>query len=226
MKDFFVPKDLLLFSNSMGMSSDFSVRGFSGGQGEAMATLTVTVLFEYIDEFTTLNSSMWDTSGLASAVIASDKLVTEGKTGTWGQYATAQAKYLGTIPTNFDLECNLEWVSRTSCMGQMMLYLGTATQINLLGINDAWDDSAGSPGFSASIGASYYSTPKGSEPHNGSRTLRVTVDGLAIQMYRDGALVHSGTLPSPITAIGLTNTRYQSYNGNTAKWDYFRLSEI
>lgn len=43
MKDFFVPKDLLLFSNSMGMNSDFSVRGFGGGLSEAMATLTVTV---------------------------------------------------------------------------------------------------------------------------------------------------------------------------------------
>ena len=43
MKDFFVPKDLLLFSNSMGMSSDFSVRGFSGGQAEDSATLTITV---------------------------------------------------------------------------------------------------------------------------------------------------------------------------------------
>lgn len=43
MKDFFVPKDLLLFSNSMGMNSDFSVRGFSGGMSEALATLTVPV---------------------------------------------------------------------------------------------------------------------------------------------------------------------------------------
>ncbi|NCC84600.1 MAG: hypothetical protein EOM03_10805 [Clostridia bacterium] len=43
MKDFFVPKDSLLFSNSMGMNSDFSVRGFSGGISEASATLTVTV---------------------------------------------------------------------------------------------------------------------------------------------------------------------------------------
>ena len=43
MKDFFVSKDLLLFSNSMGMNSDFIVRGFSVGLGEASATLTVTV---------------------------------------------------------------------------------------------------------------------------------------------------------------------------------------
>ena len=43
MKEFFVPKDLLLFSNNMGMNSDFSVRGFSGGISEAMAALTVTV---------------------------------------------------------------------------------------------------------------------------------------------------------------------------------------
>lgn len=43
MKDFFVPKDLLLFSNSMGMNSNFSVRGFSGGTAESIGALTVTV---------------------------------------------------------------------------------------------------------------------------------------------------------------------------------------
>lgn len=43
MKDLFVPKDLLLYSNSMGMNSDFSIRGFGAGQSEAMGTLTVTV---------------------------------------------------------------------------------------------------------------------------------------------------------------------------------------
>lgn len=43
MRDFFVPKDLLLFSNNMGMNPDFSIRGFGGGQGEASAALTVTV---------------------------------------------------------------------------------------------------------------------------------------------------------------------------------------
>lgn len=43
MKDFFVPKDLILFSDIMWMNSDFSVHGFSAGLSEAMATLTVTV---------------------------------------------------------------------------------------------------------------------------------------------------------------------------------------
>lgn len=43
MKDFFVPKDLLLFSDSMGTNSDFSVRGFSAGMTEDEGSLTVTV---------------------------------------------------------------------------------------------------------------------------------------------------------------------------------------
>lgn len=43
MRDFFVPKDLLLYSDSMGMNSDFSVRGFSAGASEALATLTITL---------------------------------------------------------------------------------------------------------------------------------------------------------------------------------------
>lgn len=44
MRDFFVSKDLLLFSNNMRMNSDFSVRGFSGGLSEATGTLTVSVI--------------------------------------------------------------------------------------------------------------------------------------------------------------------------------------
>jgi hypothetical protein len=205
----------------------------SNGAAEASATLTITVssgaavpLFEYIDEFSSLNTSMWDTSGVASAVIASGKLVTEGKTSTWGQYATAQVAYLGTIPANFELSTHLEWVHRSACMGQMMICLRTATQTNIIGINDAWDDSGGSPGFTSCVGNDCYSTGKATEPHSGSRTLFVRVNNNEIQFYRDGVLVKSGALSGPVTAIGLVNTRYQSYNGNTAKWDYFRLVEI
>ena len=42
MRDFFVPKDLLLFSSNMGKNSDFSIRGFGGGQGEAISSLTTS----------------------------------------------------------------------------------------------------------------------------------------------------------------------------------------
>ena len=62
MKDFFVPKDLLLFSNSMGMNSDFSVRGFSGGISEASATLTVTVSSGAVPELWTpgeISGAFW-----------------------------------------------------------------------------------------------------------------------------------------------------------------------
>lgn len=37
---FSVPKDLLLYSHEMGTPSDFSVRGFSGGQGEDGSSMT------------------------------------------------------------------------------------------------------------------------------------------------------------------------------------------
>lgn len=43
MRDFYVPKDLLLFGGTMVGRSDFSATGFSAGQAEASATLTVTV---------------------------------------------------------------------------------------------------------------------------------------------------------------------------------------
>lgn len=43
MRDFYVPKDLLLFGGTMVGRSDFSATGFSAGQAESSATLTVTV---------------------------------------------------------------------------------------------------------------------------------------------------------------------------------------
>lgn len=43
MRDFFVPRDLLLCGSRAAMPTDFSVRGFLAGQSETSATLTVTV---------------------------------------------------------------------------------------------------------------------------------------------------------------------------------------
>lgn len=43
MRDFFVPRDMLLCGSQAAMPTDFSVRGFGGGLSEASATLTVTV---------------------------------------------------------------------------------------------------------------------------------------------------------------------------------------
>lgn len=61
MRDFFVPKDLLLFSNGMGMNSDFSVRGFSAGVSEASATLMVTVSSSVAVpwDFDQLTTALW-----------------------------------------------------------------------------------------------------------------------------------------------------------------------
>lgn len=41
---FSVPKDMLLYSHEMGTPSDFSVRGFSGGQGEDSSSMTVRTM--------------------------------------------------------------------------------------------------------------------------------------------------------------------------------------
>lgn len=61
MRDFFVPKDLLLFSSSMWMNSDFSVRGFSGGTAAAMGTLTVTVSSADVQPWTPaeITTALW-----------------------------------------------------------------------------------------------------------------------------------------------------------------------
>jgi len=67
MKDFFVPKDLLLFSNSMEMNSDFSVRGFSAGASEAMGTLMVTAALGVPTDGLVLHYTMDNISGTVVA---------------------------------------------------------------------------------------------------------------------------------------------------------------
>ena len=52
MRDFFVQRDMLIYSHKMSAPSDFSARGFSGGQSEDTSALAVTVSSaELYDEF-------------------------------------------------------------------------------------------------------------------------------------------------------------------------------
>ena len=94
MRDFFVPKDLLLFSNKMEMVSNFSVRGFSGGLGEAMATLTVTVSSADAQPWTPaeITSALWlDTSDAADVTLSGVIPTAIADQSGFGRNATANA---------------------------------------------------------------------------------------------------------------------------------------
>ena len=75
MRDFFVPRDMLLCESQAAMPGDFSVRGFPAGQSEAMGTLTVTVSSADQQPWTvaamTTLSRWWDADGLAVGGISS-----------------------------------------------------------------------------------------------------------------------------------------------------------
>jgi len=58
---FSVPKDLLLYSHDMGTPSDFSVRGFPGGQGEDGSSMTFRIMADGTVEY-------WTPAEIAGAV--------------------------------------------------------------------------------------------------------------------------------------------------------------
>lgn len=106
MKDFFVPKDLLLFSNKMEMVSNFSVRGFSGGLGEAMGTLTVTVSSSAPELWTPaeITTTLWlDASDASTATIVDGKISQRAdKSGNGFHAAQAVAANRPVAGTNTD----------------------------------------------------------------------------------------------------------------------------
>ena len=113
MRDFFVPKDLLLFSSSMGMESDLSVRGFSGGLSEA-ATMLLTAAtatpaipsgIAFIGAVTHISTSTTNqTVALPQDIIAGDLVLVLVAGTTSGASGNRD---LGVITTGYTELCDL-----------------------------------------------------------------------------------------------------------------------
>ncbi len=200
------------------------------GVSEAMGTLTVVVsssaMFVFEDPFDTLRTEFWDVAGLASAVASGGKLVTEGAANSWGAFSTSAAKYLGTIPANFDCSVELEWVGSSSDLCEIYLVIIDASlAVHKIGLYDA-QASRSTGEFYASVGAGWWMSATGAAPWSGATVLRVVYQNGTLSVYQDGALRVTGNVPGPISSIRLGNSRFQSYNGKTAKWDNFRIEQV
>jgi hypothetical protein len=182
-------------------------------------------LADFIDDFDILDGSLWDTSGLASASVSDSKLVTEGTTYSYSDLTNSSAQYLGDLPSlDFYIETYLDYVGRTSDLGKLFLHLTTTTSQFSVGISDAW--ASANPQFIADICGNAQATAKDSEPDSGSDKLAIKRVGDTVEIYRNDTLFHSAICTESITGIYLTNTRFENYNGKTAKWRYLSIKEL
>ena len=165
----------------------------------------------------------WDTSGLASATITDGKLVTEGNTYTWNTYVGA--KYTGSLGLNgnFVIEADVQWVVRSTDIARIVVALFDSSD-NVLaygGMRDAW--AGGSGEFDCGILDEEYHSGGGTRLASGTMVIRLKRSGSTLYIYEDGNLRLSGTMTNTVDYIVLTNERYQSNNGKTAKWDYVTI---
>lgn len=166
----------------------------------------------------------WNVDNLASATITDGKLVTEGNLDTWG--TDVGAKYTGSLSLDGDfvIEANLEWVARTYDLAIIVVVLFDSSD-NALAYAGIRDPQAGnSPGFSCGVsgGASWHSG-SGTRSASGATTIKLERSGNTLYFYEDGNLRLSDTMTNTVDYIILTNERYLTYHGKTAKWDYVTI---
>ena len=79
MREFFVPREMLLYSHEMGTPSDFSVRGFSGGHGEDGSSMTFRIIAAEGIEYWTpaeITTAQWFDPGNSTRRTLSGSLIT------------------------------------------------------------------------------------------------------------------------------------------------------
>ena len=93
MRDFFVPRDMLLYGSQAAMPTDFSVRGFSAGQSEASATLTVVVsaAAETLWDPSIITTALWQDAADSATITLNGSAVSEWRDKSVNARHTAQA---------------------------------------------------------------------------------------------------------------------------------------
>ncbi len=173
----------------------------------------------YCDAFSEI-SEAWDTSGVATATIDDGRLKTTGIADTWeSSHKTASVKRPVSIPYAFSAEVDLDYVATPNCLGKLFLVVETSSSFTAAGYQDNNYDAAG--GFSYILnGGSVVFSGKNTRPASGKMHLQITRDASnTIKIYENGNIRATGTMGGDITAIGLTNIRFQTYAGNIAYWD-------
>ncbi|MDD5187465.1 MAG: DUF2341 domain-containing protein, partial [Methanoregula sp.] len=181
------------------------------------------------DAFSTLDSD-WVTSGVASALISSDKLKTTPNANNLGSYQTAAIKReITPVSGAFSADVDLTYTVGNSnypyrSRGELYLVLyNSSTSHAAAGLYDSWYGTSTSynGSFFYNLSGTSASSGQGTRPASGSMHIRITRDTTnTVSVYEDEVLRATGTMPGAITSIGLSNTQYSSnsyyYN---ALWD-------
>ena len=220
MRDFFVPKDLLLFSNKMEMNSDFSIRGFSGGLGEDEGTLTVTVssaasvptdpLWAYVslcinptgaDGSTTITDAKGATLAIGAGIeIDADALGAPAilNTGTKGITVTNAA----VIPRGTEDFCIETWLRKTAATSGYETLIESPVSSGLQIYFGSVQDQIRLGRFAVDY---QITTPLSSMPVNTLKHIAFTRRGTAFKIYIDGTQV-SSTTSNAVYATPTTQT--------------------
>ncbi|MFC1461660.1 hypothetical protein ACFLQR_04000 [Verrucomicrobiota bacterium] len=209
-------------------ASDFSIDttdDFNQGEKSQVYVKDGEFSIGFYDDFDRADvGSDWDTTGLDSATITSAKLVTEGPADSWNQWQTAAALTDLQVSEDFDLRTHLEWVERASDLCAIYVFFKDDTDyIVYAGHGDSWASFTGQ--FIAAVkDGSSWSGGQGTSPASGNTDIRITRTGSTYRIYEgaDLRLETAGTT-NISTKLGLSNTRYTTYNGKTAKWSYVWL---
>jgi PKD repeat protein len=176
----------------------------------------------YSDDFEDgVIASEWSFRGLSSYAETGGALVLEANSYTWGNLDTG-AHVAFSAQGDFVVEAEVEWVARSDDLAQIVINVKGATgSIAGLGMVDAWRANTGYR-YAWAEGGESYRSGMGTLPASGSATLRIVRNGGTYEFYWDGELILTGSGISEVVEIVLTNTRYESYNGKTAKWNWVR----
>jgi len=189
------------------------------GNSSATAVSNGVNTFITFDDFEDGTITNWSATGLASYTETGGQLVLEANTYT---YATPPSAYMArsiNLSDGFVAEASCNYVGRSSDLCQIYLYLTDGTNYLLSGVIDSGEGF--NPRWDTAINSSINAGTAGSKPASGSFTTKIIRDeSNNVSLYVDGVQRLTGTQSSTYTSLRLTNSRYQTYNGKTAKWNY------
>jgi hypothetical protein len=177
------------------------------------------------DEFDDGIVDPWESVNLDSIGERDGRLTTVAKPNTWGSWSGARLR----IPSpagDLMVEAQLSYIGQSSDLAEIYLVLldSTGSVVAYAGVCDAWAGS--NPQWSCGVSqGSTWATGANTLPGTGSLVIQIQRTGSTWTIKSGGAYVGTWTTAgssAPIQHILLTNTRYYSYNGKTAQWDYIR----
>lgn len=222
MISFFVPQDLMLYSHEMSVPSDFSVRGFSGGQSEDASALTVSIDGVSTPELWTpaeITTALWlDAADSATITVIDSKVSQRADKSGNNRHATQPTASMrpvaGTNKDDFDGVDDKLVISHVDALSAPA-YIAIVSKANVTGqykglldkwATDGWAIDYGTTATQGRPRLSVNSTASIVAPtsvHNNLCIIEAQISGSS-SFVGTPAGVTTGTLPTPnSTALAL-----------------------